>query len=210
MCHRSVNLKVNRHKLARGPKTLRIVYIVAPFLLLLALFAMVNLPTVNDFEGIKTATPDKLPSVVQETPVVASTPSTQLPPATATSSPTVTPQLELQRSPTPRAIQSIPLLGPPDKSVLPHDGTVTFYWAWTTPLEDNSEFLVLVSQGTQQLAVGTVSQTEMDHVYDLEIPVGTIWPTDLEIAWKVSLIDTNSQKPIAESVLRSFKLYVYN
>ena len=185
-------------------------HIIAPFLLLLVLVALLNRFSWNDGVEETPVTPASAPIVTRATPDIALLPTTELPPATATPRPSVTAQTVDQQPSTPETIQSVLILGPPDNSIFPSDGTVTFYWAWPTPLEDNYEFAIVFSQGTEQLAEATLSKTEMEHAYALEIPVGPDWPTGGDITWKIVLVDTGNQSKVAESPLRSFRLYVYN
>lgn len=193
-----------------GPKLKQFVYIVAPFLLLLLILVLLNLPAGNESEGVPTPTPE-----AQTVPPIAAEEATSSPPAlpakeAAEVIPTKTPQPTPAPSPTARPISPIRLLGPPEGSYFPDRGVVTFYWEWAPPVEDQFEFHILLSQGAEESVSGTAARSEIAPVYSIEIPIGQDWNPGEDITWKITLVDRRDSGTIAESPLRSFRLYVYN
>lgn len=183
------------------PRWQQVVYILAPFFLLLAFLGLINFVPRADFTN-------QQPDVVVETDEAVT--AVTIPPQSPTSQPTAT------TSPTPTIIPTptlppnaaINLLGPPDNSPFRKSDTITLYADWTLPLTEPQHLAayIRIDEDTPIL-IGTLDEPNAGQVYRWQIDLSAFdFATAVNLKWWLQLQTSETTPPLLTSPVRQVTL----
>lgn len=186
--------------------------IVAPFLLLLACLAIINvLPHYVSFTGNVAAEPSATapvrpsptrPPATSTVPLTQNEASTPIPAMTAT----------VTASPSPMPIPTLPagamihLLGPPDKSEFSTQDSITFYWDYAHPLPEGSSFVLFFMVGNEEHQLNAGDRPNLGSAYRTRVSPGELASSADIVQWRVMLQTPLTTSPLMESETRSIRL----
>lgn len=178
------------------------IYVLAPLFLLILCLGVINLgprliDTADRVSSAPTPTTTTPATAVNPTTTALPTPTptpTQVPTPVATAPPTLPPDTAVQ------------LLGPPPESAFPINDKISFYWHWSQPLAEEQRFALYLLVDDQELLLGTVDEPNLGAGFRLSASPGDFVETTGTIQWQVRLESELSERPLAESKVRSIAL----
>lgn len=182
-------------------------YIVAPFLLLIFCLGSLNLgrllvaPATDGLVLTVTAVPPHTPAAIAAT--VGATPTPTQPPATTIRQASATPYTP----PTYSDNELIQLLGPPPDSTFAPDATISFYWQWPLPLNEDQVFEVYLLAEDEETLLGTVYEPNVGDSYRLHVDMSAVKVTAVPFQWQVRLKTNLRSQPLRASEQRFLMLF---
>lgn len=182
-------------------KARRVVYVFAPFVLLLLCVGSINI-----VPGLLTAVDERQTTPISSAPPPAS--ATTASQSAITSTPTAQPTVQATATPIPTipADAIITLLGPPAGSTFAEAHLVTFYWSWPLPLTDGQQFVVYAANGGETYQLGTVAEPNLGTNYQLTVALGERLGGSGQFQWQTRLETAVSNLVLATSENRNIRL----
>lgn len=121
---------------------------------------------------------------------------------TPTSTATATATATREPPPTSAAQNTFEIAGPLRDSDFTEDDDILFSWVWLAPLSENQAFSIYVQpedSGGDPLLIGSLDAPEGSSLYRLQRSVAELGLEAGFYTWQVQLIDTNTDRVIAES-----------
>lgn len=165
----------------------RLVYTIAPFILLLAVLFILNwlprffAPAARSVT-ITAASPTRATSLPLNTAVSTSVSLSPESSATATTIPT----------PTLPPTATIQLLGPPQAAIFAPDTLVTFYWQWPLALAETHQLTAYLVRDGEELALGSLTEPNVGVSYRLQTDLKD-YDLGEQLFWQVKLEDLNGR-----------------
>ncbi len=187
----------------------RILYTIAPLLLLIVCLAGINIfnwwrqqTLLTNGGGGETAVLNQQPNqtITTAAPTPVQTDSTTLP--TATTTPPATPYIP----PTFPPETHIQLLGPPEDSIFSKNQPLSFYWQWPLTLAEDQFFTVTLFVNDQLLDIGSVNEPNVGLSYRWQLNPASIPNSAEMIQWQIRLFSENSDTPLMISENRVVSL----
>lgn len=189
---------------ARIRRWQQVLYVLAPFFLLLVCFGFINF-----VPGRLTAVPTpSLPSsppanetAVEVTAVNPAADTAFLPTATIPPVPTLIPTATLP----PDAV--IELLGPPAGSSFRRNDTISLYANWPIPLTESQQLAAYVRfDGQPPILLGTLEEPNTGQRYRWQMNIGEMADTAVSLEWWVQLQTSSGGTPLLTSTSRPVTL----
>ena len=179
----------------------QIVYILAPFFLLLICLGFINFVPRRLAAGVTTVLPAESELAAAETAV----PPTITNPPQPTSTPSPTPTLIPTATLPPDA--AINLLGPPDDSRFRQLDTISFYADWPLALAESQQLAAYVRFDDQSpILLGTLEKPNIGQRYRWQINIGEMVATAVSLEWWIQLQTNGDTSPILISPTRQITL----
>jgi hypothetical protein len=174
----------------------QVLYILAPFFLLLVCLGFINLVP-GRFTAVPT-TPSPQPDNERVTAVSPAAAPNSLPTVTLPPTSTLIPTATLP----PDAV--IELLGPPAASSFRRSDTISFYANWPLPLTDSQQLAAYIRIDDQpMILLDTLEESNIGRLYRWQINIGAMAETAVSLEWWVQLQTGSNTPPLLTSASRS-------
>jgi len=176
------------------PRWRQIIYIIAPFFLLLfGLIALNVLTYENEIVLVATA-----PTAVSQ-PTTTPTPFPTITPAPTASPPTAMPY----SPPVYDAETAVILLGPPHDTHFRLQDSVVFYWDWPLPLTDDQQFTLYIQHDGQTIPIASLNEPNLGTTYRASLPLSDLLSETAVIQWQIRLESSFADTPLTTSAIRA-------
>ncbi len=175
----------------------QVLYILAPFFLLLVCLGFINFVP-GRFTAVPT-TPSPQPENERGTAVSPAT-INPLPTVTLPPTPTLVPTVTLP----PDAV--IELLGPPASSSFRRSDTISFYANWPLPLTESQQLAAYIRIDNQPILLGTLEEPNIGQLYRWQMNIGEMAETAVSLEWWVQLQTGSNTPPLLTSTSRPVTL----
>jgi hypothetical protein len=183
------------------PRWQQVVYILAPFFLLLACLGLINF-----VPRTASSTPQPEVIVVKDGEVTAV--------STTTSLPTTQPTATMSPTPTTVPIPTLPpdatinLLGPPDNSAFRKSDTITLYADWTLPLEETQHLAAYIRfDKNPPIQIETLDEPNAGQIYRWQLDLSAFNFTETtNLQWWLQLQTSDDTPPLLVSPARQVTL----
>lgn len=178
----------------------RFIYSIMPLLLTIAVIVTLNLMN-QPARTVQTATENSVAAPTQLS-ITSATP-TRPPILQATILPSPTPTITpLPTLPTGAAID---LVGPPDESILPTNGRITFIWTYSEPLEPGQELVFTLQHNDTILATSSLTRPNFGNAYQISLDVSELAEVETAV-WHVHLQWKMEKVPLVRSENRTMTI----
>jgi hypothetical protein len=160
----------------------RLLYTLALLLFLLLSILIINWRTppqrANEVVAVSSTPPAIVVSSQTRPPILPATilPATLAPSAT----PGATSRPQLANS------AAITLMGPPDNSSFPQNGSVSFYWTFSEQLQPGQQFVLFMQQNGQALPLGALTEPNLGSGFQLMIDLRDVAVSGTAV-WQIRL-----------------------
>ncbi len=190
----------------------QILTIVAPLLIVLACFGIINL--LPRFQSSTNA------AVTEPTPVAVQEPFPTPPSPTSTvlsgqshgvtSTPVPAPTETPTAAPTPSPVVApgvtIRLLGPPDESEFSRQDSITVYWEFPGILPEGTTFVLAIGAQEDEQLLPAGDTPNLGSAFRLRVDLGEVAAEAETVQWRVILLMASGGSPLLESETRTIRV----
>ena len=183
------------------PRWRQIVYITAPFFLLLFGLIALNLLTQTGETALVAIVPT--PTASRDETAVSAPAATATPFPTVTPIPTPSPPTATPYSPPVYDEETaVVLLGPPPDTIFRLQDRVVFYWDWPLPLTDDQQFTLYIQHDGQTIPIASLTEPNLGTTYRVSLPLSDLLTQAADIQWQIRLESSFADTPLTASAIR--------